>query len=313
MKLRNAIYPAVIAIFGLFFAYKSGFFSSRKEYKEEEKIFVMDEYYWNEMIEKIKETALRYPGKTAIYIKDFNTKREWSYKADSKFPSASLVKVPIMASVFSIAVRDGIDLNKEIPLTKKDRRAGSGTLKWAREGTRISLMEIIYKMITESDNTAAQMLIDYFGMENLQKEFLRLGLLITNINESGMSLSSNPVKEENYTTAREISGLFEKIYEGRLINKNASRTMMEILKRTKGKSRLRKGLPREWEIGHKTGLLRKACHDAGIVFSPGGDYLVIVLTAEVPSYKSGKDFISKIAKITSAYYKNEPALAGGVR
>lgn len=313
MKLRNAIYPAVIAVFGLFFAYKSGFFSSPKEHKEEEKIFVMDEYYWNEMTEKIKETALRYPGKTSIYIKDFNTKREWSYKADSRFPSASLVKVPIMASVFSIAVRDGIDLNKEIPLTKKDRRAGSGTLKWAREGTKISLMEIIYKMITESDNTAAQMLIDYFGMENLQKEFLRLGLLITNINESGMSLSSNPVKEENYTTAREIGGLFEKIYEGKLINKNASRTMMEILKRTKGKSRLRKGLPREWEIGHKTGLLRKACHDAGIVFSPGGDYLVTVLTADVPSYKSGKDFISKIAKITSAYYKNEPALAGGVR
>ncbi len=313
MKLRNALYPAIIVLFGLFFAYKSGFFSGEKGQKPQERIFVMDDYYWGEMTEKIRETALRYPGKTAIYIKDFKTGREWAYNADSRFPSASLVKVPIMASVFSISVREKLDLNKEITLTRKDRRSGSGTLKWAREGTKLSLMEIVYMMITQSDNTAAQMLIDYFGMENLKKEFLKLGLLITSINESGMSLSSKPVREENYTTAREMGSLFERIYKGELINKAASRTMMEILKRTKGRSRLRGGVPREWEIGHKTGLLRKACHDVGIVFSPGGDYLVAVLTADVPSYKSGKEFISKVAKITSAYYGNEPAMAGGVR
>lgn len=273
----------------------------------------MDEYHWSEMTEKIEETALRYPAKTAIYLKDFKTERQWSYNADLKFPSASLVKVPIMACVFSISIRNGLDLNKEITLTQKDRRSGSGTLKWAREGTKLSLMEIIYMMITQSDNTAAQMLIDYFGIDVLKKEFLRLGLLITSIDESGMSLSSKPVKQENYTTAREMSFLFEKIYKGELISESASRAMMEILKRTKGHSRLRSAVPREWEMGHKTGLLRKACHDVGIVFSPGGDYLIAVLTADVPSYKSAKEFISKVAKITSAYYGNEPAIVWGVR
>lgn len=307
---KIAIYLAVIAAFGLFFAYKSGFFSSMSlKEPERENHFVMSESAWNEMTMKIYETALRYPGRVGIFVKDFTTGREWSFNPDAKFPSASLVKVPVMASVFSKAVREGLDLNSEIRLTHKDRRSGSGTLKWAREGTRIGIIEIIYKMITESDNTATQMLIDNFGMPFFQSEFQRLGLKVTNICQEGLSLSSKPVKNENYTTPREMAALFEKIYRGKMLTPEASSAMMEILKGNKSRSRLRSGTPREWEIGHKTGLLRKSCHDVGVVFSPGGDYLIAVLTSNVPDYRSGKNFISRVAKIASVYYGSEPALA----
>jgi len=66
---------------------------------------------------------------------------------------------------------------------------------------------------------------------------------------------------------------------------------------------LRKGLPLGWEIGHKTGLLRKNCHDVGIVFSPRGDYVIAVLTGEAPNYTEAKNFISRVAKLTYKYYK----------
>ncbi len=305
---KIVIYIAVIVAFGLYFAYKSGFFSDVKYSSSPKKKFVMNESVWNEMTTKMHETALRYPGKVAILIKDFNTSREWDFNGDKKFPSASLVKVPVMVSVFALAEKEKLDLNSELILRNRDRRSGSGTLKWAREGTRISILETIYKMITESDNTATQMLIDNFGMYFFQKEFQMLGLKVTNICQDGLSLSSFPVKNENYTTAREIAFIFEEIYKKEMVSQNASLSMLEILKGNKSRSRLRSGTPREWSIGHKTGLLRKACHDVGIVFSPNGDYLLAVLTLNGPNYKSAKRFISQIAKIVSAYYQIESSM-----
>jgi beta-lactamase class A len=158
-------------------------------------------------------------------------------------------------------------------------------------------------MITESDNTATKMLIDSVGMDYLSAEFRAMGLEHTNITPEGMSLTSRAVKRENYTTAGEMGGLMERIYAGSLVDKAASEFMLDVLKHTKSRTRLRRGLPLGWEIGHKTGLLRRSCHDVGIVFSPRGDFVIAVLTSEVPSYASAKTFISKVAKLTYRYYK----------
>lgn len=262
----------------------------------------LEESKWNELVYKLKEMAERYPANVGIYLKDLTQGKEWTYRPDRLFPSASLIKVPIMAATLLKCERSKIDLNTELTLTAKERRAGSGSLKWAREGTRLSILEVIYKMITESDNTAAQMLLDYFGIYYFQEAFKELGLAYTNITQEGMSLTSGRVAKENYTTPREMAYLLEKIYRGELVSKQSSELMLDILKRTKSRSRLKKGIPIGWEIGHKTGLLRKSCHDAGIVFSPRGDYIIVVMTSKVPDYRSAKEFITKIGKITASYY-----------
>ena len=258
---------------------------------------------WLEMVASLEQASDAYPGRVGIYIKDLQTGKNWEYNADRLFPSASLVKVPIMAAVFEKIKLGAITLDTQIKLTRRDRVGGSGSLKWVRDGTSLSVMEIVYKMITESDNTATRMLIDHVGMDYLEGNFKKLGLVQTNICQEGMSLASGRVKKDNYTTPREMAELMERIYAGELVNREASEFMLEVLKHNKSRSRLRKGLPLGWEIGHKTGLLRRACHDAGIVFSPRGDYVIAVLTSEAPNYTVAKNFISKAAKLTYKYYK----------
>jgi len=260
---------------------------------------------WAEMVGGLQSLSRSYEGRVGIYLKDMETGRTWEYNADRLFPSASLIKVPIMAAVFEKIKLGAITLETQLKLTRRDRVGGSGSLKWVREGTSLSVMEIIYKMITESDNTATRMLIDYVGMDYLKGAFGKLGLVQTNITPEGMSLASGKVQRENYTTAREMGSLIERIYAGELVDKESSGLMLEALKHNKSRSRLRKGLPMGWEIGHKTGLLRHACHDVGIVFSPRGDYVIAVLTSDVPNYKSAKNFISKVAKLTYRYYRIE--------
>ncbi|OGS11712.1 MAG: hypothetical protein A2234_08270 [Elusimicrobia bacterium RIFOXYA2_FULL_58_8] len=260
---------------------------------------------WESMVSGLEKAAANWRGNVGIYIGDLHTGRNWDYNADRLFPSASLIKVPIMAAVFDRIKSGAITLGTQIRLTRADRVGGSGSLRWVRDGTTLSVMEIIYKMITESDNTATKMLIDYVGMPYLKTAFKQLGLVHTNITQEGMSLSSGRIARENYTTAREMAGLMERIYAGELVDREASEFMLDVLKHTKSRSRLRKGLPLGWEIGHKTGLLRKSCHDAGIVFSPRGDYVIVVLTSEVPDYASAKKFISRVASLTYTYYRIE--------
>lgn len=265
---------------------------------------------WLEMVDGLDKASRSYRGRVGIYIRDLETGKTWSYNADKLFPSASLIKVPIMAAVFEKMKSGAFTLDTQIKLTRPARVGGSGSLKWVREGTSLSVMEIVYKMITESDNTAAKMLIDHVGMPYLEAAFKGLGLAHTNITPEGMSLSSGRVRRENFTTPREMASLLERIYAGELVNREASEFMLDVLKHTKSRSRLRKGLPLGWEIGHKTGLLRKSCHDVGIVFSPRGDYVIAVLTSEAPNYSTAKNFISKVAKLTYQYYRIDSDYAG---
>jgi beta-lactamase class A len=143
----------------------------------------------------------------------------------------------------------------------------------------------------------------------MQNQFPRMGLVYTELYPEGLNLTSGRVRYENYTTAREMNYLFEKIYKGEMVTRFASELMLEILKgRRTRRTRLAKKLPAGWTMAHKTGLLRKACHDSGIVFSPQGDYAITVLTGRNRSYSEAKIFITEIGAITYKFYQSDLGL-----
>jgi len=273
------------------------------ELKNKEISSYFDSSRWLDFNERLRVLSDSYKAKVGIYIKDLKTGKTWEYNADRLFRSASLIKLPIMVGVFNLVKENKISLETELILTSKERVEGSGSLKWARDGTRITVLELVYRMVTESDNTATKMLVDHIGIEYFKSYFKQIGLSYTNITEEGMNLTSGRVSKENFTTPREMGYLLERIYKKDIVSKDMCEMMLDILKRNKSHSRIRKGIPTTWQVGHKTGLLRKSCSDVGIVFSPNGDYILCVLLDDVPSYRSGKEFIAKVAKITAEFYK----------
>lgn len=260
------------------------------------------------MTAELERAAQSHPGQVGIYIKDLARNQEWTYHADDLFPSASLIKVPVMVGVFEKIKRGDLSLNSRLKLRRRTRMGGSGHIKWQRDGTFFTVRKLLDKLIHDSDNTAMRILIDEIGMGYLQREFPKMGLVYTEIYPEGLSLSSGRVRYENYTTPREMGQLFEKIYRGQMVNGFASELMLEILKGHNRRARLAKELPVGWEIAHKTGLLRRACHDAGIVFSPEGDYVLVTLTGRNGNYHSAKGLITKLGAITYEHYKGELGL-----
>ncbi len=262
---------------------------------------------WEAMTEELSRLAAHHQGRVSMYLIDFKDGRSWSYHPDDLFPSASLIKVPIMICAF-YAMQDGrMTLSEKLTLHRHNRISGSGSLKWRPEGTRLTVRELLQLMISESDNTATNMMIEALGLGYIQQQFPKMGLLYTGIYKEGMSLVGSRVAHENYTTAREMTMLMEKIYHGEMVDKPSSTLMLEILRHKKAvASRLAKGLPAGWEIAHKTGLLRKACHDSAIFLTPNGDYAMTVLTGQNESYKSAKDFISRLGRVTFRHFGGYP-------
>ncbi len=265
---------------------------------------------FDRMTAELGKMASRYPGRVAITLKDMKTGRRWDYHPDDLFPSASLIKVPVLVATF-YKIREGkLSLDEKMVISRRNRVGGSGSLKWRNDGVKLTVRELLVHMIAESDNTATKMILDRLGLGYVQQQFPRMGLLYTGIYEEGMSIKGGRVMHENYTTAREMTMLLEKIYKGEAVDKESSALMLQILKHPKPKaSRLAKGLPSNWEIAHKTGLLRQACHDTAIFLTPDGAYAMTVLTGQNRSYGAAKDFITKLGKVTFKNFAGPQYLA----
>ena len=266
-----------------------------------------DPFYepFTQMTVEIQRMAEEHPGQVGVYLKDLERGWEWGYHADDLFASASLVKVPIMIAVFEKIQRGELYLSSNLALRRRARMGGSGSLKWKRDGTTFTVRRLLDTMIHESDNTAMRILLDEIGLGFVQGLLPQLGLVYTEVYPDGLTLASGYVRQENYTTAREMAAMLESIYRGQIVDRFASELMLEIMKGHRTRARLARSLPVGWEIAHKTGLLRRACHDAAVIFSPYGDYILVILTGRNRSYWTAKEFIMDAGRATYRTYGSQ--------
>jgi beta-lactamase class A len=250
---------------------------------------------WLALKRYIKQQSLAFNGKIGLVVKDLQTGLTIEMNSDDTFPSASLVKIPIMAACFKAVQEGKIFLKDKLVLRQVDIVSGSGVLKGVPAGRVITVENLIRLMVTRSDNIAANMLIDKLGRNYLNAFFKQEGLKNTNLSRKMMDFSHRKKGIENYTTPEDISFILEKMYNKQCINAEVSNQCLSLLKLQKVNDRIPKRLPEGVVVAHKTGLERQVCHDAGIVFTGQGDFLICVLTKTKAGFKPAKRFISKVA------------------
>ncbi len=114
-------------------------------------------------------------NKVAFYYEDVNTGTVVSFNENICFYAASSIKILVYVLLLEKTVRKEIDLNSEILITMADLKQDTGIIKYQKEDTKYTILELIKLTIIESDNTAYLKLVDLVGKEYLEKYGKSLG------------------------------------------------------------------------------------------------------------------------------------------
>lgn len=187
----------------------------------------------------------------SLYVKDLKSGQLAVVGPDRSFESASLYKLFVASAIY--------------------QRIDSGQLSYSDQaggGTGNTVGGCLNLMITVSDNGCGQALGGLLNWNSLTQQMRAQGYGATNL--SG---------EITYTSPRDVATLFQRLYAGSLLSPDSTNQFMNLLKTQKINNRLPQGLPAGTTFAHKTGDLDGYLHDAGIVFGPKTDYLVVMMGA----------------------------------
>lgn len=297
MKAKKALlFIAIVVVLGAGAYFGRQYYHRSQRAKHARLLDEARKAAWQNLRQRIQAEISQFKGQAGIVIKDLETGWEFVYNQNTLFPSASLAKIPIMVTCFLAADQGMLDLERNITLKQSHKLTGSGVLKNMPAGTTYSVESLIGLMICDSDNTATNMVTDLFGIDYLNRAFKGYGLKNTGLSRKIADYRLRKKGFENYTTAADMALLLEKIYRRNFGHRNVSEQCVNTLKLTRTNDRIPKYLPAETTIAHKTGLENGVCHDAGIVFTRKGDFIIAVLTrhsnrSSVPS----KKFIAKVS------------------
>jgi beta-lactamase class A len=244
---------------------------------------------------QLAQLATHAPGHTAVMVEDLTTGLSTSVNAAAPMPAASTIKIPVMVEVFRQLSLGTFDLNRMVTLTSADRDWGWGDLSNARVGTRYSVARLLNLMITNSDNTAANMLIRLVGRVHINQEMQSLGLRQTWL--ASDIRSDGPIRSQLRTSARDMVALLESMAHSQLIDEWSSREMLQILADDRINSLLPAPLPSGTIVAHKTGSLHDTLADVGIVFLQDAPYAIAVMTTNLPSLDAGRRFIHNVSRL----------------
>lgn len=288
----------------MFFSYK--IYEKKLSVSREQCILNKKKAGWLRLKKNLENKIGNFKGKVGLVVEDLNTGWVISFNEDTLIPSASLVKVPILLSYFYAAQEDKVNLKDNIKLRSFERVPGSKVLGRFPAGSQFMVEELFDPMITVSDNAAANALIDLLGIDTLNAYFKKMGLKNTNIARSMLDFRGRKQGQENYTTAADMAYILEKLYRRQFLSQDVSEKCLILLNQQKINDRIPRNLPKdEVSVAHKTGLERHICHDAGIVYTQKGNFLICVLVKHGNRYAlPAKKLISDIALSTYNYYKN---------
>jgi beta-lactamase class A len=251
--------------------------------------------------EAVEGIAATIPGRVAVYARELSGREETiALDADELFPAASVVKLAIMLTAYR-AIEDGrIALSTPVAFAAGDVVGGSETFGDARAGESAPLGALLRAMIRQSDNCAANALVDRFGFATINGVIARAGLHRTHLRRYFMYFSK---AHENVTTARDIGTLLFAIERGArgdgdaLVSARSCRAMIDTLLGQEDREKIAPGLPRGVPLANKTGELPGARHDAGIV-DPYGPrpYVLVVLEKNLDDQDVGVRGITRISR-----------------
>ncbi len=232
------------------------------------------------------------------FILDLDTGNYASINGNKVFPTASVIKLPILVAFLQDVEAGKIRLNEQLTMTRDVIVGGSGYMQDAPIGSRYSVLRTLENMMITSDNTATNMIIKRMGgIDYVNRRFAQWGLQKTRIRNWLPDLRGT-----NTTTPQEMIKVMGMLEQGELLS-SQKQTALRIMQQIKNRSLLPQGLGSGARIAHKTGDIGFLLGDSGIVYMPNGKrYLIAVLVgSRVYDDYDAMYYIRDVSRIVYSY------------
>ncbi|BAZ42673.1 peptidoglycan glycosyltransferase [Calothrix sp. NIES-4101] len=260
----------------------------------------------SQLAAQVRTLMARYKSiEPGIFVLDLDTGNYLDYNGEKVFSAASTIKFPILIALFQEIDAGRIKPNETLVMRRDLITGGSGNMQYKPAGTRFNLMETATKMITISDNTATNMIIDRLGGKSkLNPRFRNWGLQNTVIRNL-----LGDFKGTNTTSPKDLVRLSALISNNQLLTNSSQTKVIDIMRRVQNRSLLASGIGKGAVIAHKTGTLGVILGDAGIIQLPSGKrYLAGIMVRRPFGDSRGTQFISQVSKVVYGYL-SQPRVA----
>ncbi len=221
-----------------------------------------------------------FQGDVGVYVHHLETGQTAALQPDTLFPTASMIKVPILLTTFD-AIERG-DLRYDQVLTYRDSLyyPGVDLLGHFKDGAEVTLSKLVMLMLTMSDNTAS------LWLQHLCGTGTAINAWLADHSFTGTRMNSRtPGRQTDWerygwgqTTPREIAELLVMIREGRAVSPAASAEMYRALTRSYWDDEALSQIPPTVQAASKQGAVDQSRSEVVLVNAPHGDYVVSVIT-----------------------------------
>ncbi len=253
------------------------------------------------LIQETIRLEARYGGHLGFMAKNLNTGETVSYNASERFPTASVIKLPVLATFFQLADEKRIDPNETVTLTKADMKPGSGILQLLSDGDRITLLDAVKLMITQSDNTATNLVLDRLAPTHQERlsvvnEFMaRKGLKSTRLLNRLFSFETKQRTPEairygvGVSTPEDMVALVTALYSKTLVSPASCDAMVGILKGQFYREMIPRYLPEQdcqfLEVANKTGSVNETKVDVALILSDKANIALAIFVDKHPDHR----------------------------
>jgi len=240
---------------------------------------------FTEQKKSIESILLPLRGKYGIFYEDIGSKNSFGINEKEVFTAASLIKMPVLITLYREAEIGNINLDEVYKLQASDKREGAGALQNKPVGFEISYRKIAELMGKQSDNTAFNVVANKLGTEKIQNTINALGM-------------KNTSYAENLTSPVEMGLLFRKLYLEKIISDKNRDEILSFITDTIWEDRIPVGVPEGINVSHKIGTEVGVISDAGIVFGPK-PFILVIMSQEVNEIEARK----ALPEITKKIYE----------
>ena len=250
---------------------------------------------WQKLEARIEQVDQQLDGVMGVAIEDLTNGDHYFLHDDEVFAQASSIKITILANLYLQAQQGKLKLSDLYTVQSSDLVPDSTIMNGLTPGvTRVTLRDLATMVMAVSDNSAANVLIDRVGIQNVNAMLDSLGLTHTRLRRKMMDLEAAKQGRENISTPREMTMLFDSIYRGKLLNKEMTEDFFRVVS-TNHASFIPRDLPADLKVADKEGELEAIRNDSGIVFVEGRPYVICVMTGYLRNERDGENAISEVS------------------